>query len=185
MASAHACDHCHVEFPVGMLTYRQREKPLYLCPVCDRMLMVRERAEDKAKAKEQAQAEAAEKANAADDRKLMRLATRQRINAVHISELNEMIMRRFGSVEQFVDFYYEQTMQAATLNPGGKVALDACHKIVQIVIASTAHRQSAPDVENLSDEDLEREAVALLNEAALRKRLQGPTVEENSDGSDG
>lgn len=87
---------------------------------------------------------------------------RKPIDAPHISEMVEQVLHKFGGVEAFATFYYDQMMKAAVRTPGSKTVLDACKAVTQMVNNSTKHRHTAPDVSLLSDEDLEREARQLV-----------------------
>lgn len=119
-----------------------------------RRLRAKQRSEE-----EQSEQEARERRQALSA--IVGLFGRQRIEAPHISELNESLIKRFGGLDQFATFYYEQIMAAAAQHPGGRSVLSACAQIARIMTASTQHRQSAPDVQLLTDEDLERELMAL------------------------
>lgn len=80
-----------------------------------------------------------------------------RIDAPHISQVCEQMARRFHGVENFTVFWKNQIDVAAMDHPGGKLVLDSCYAFVKLVSLSTEHRQTAPDVCDMSDEDLERE----------------------------
>jgi hypothetical protein len=98
------------------------------------------------------------------------------INAPHISEALESLMLRFGGVNGFTKFYYEQVQAAALDEPGSKKVLDACKAITNMIEASTIHRASAPDVASLTDEQLKAEKALILlqmvSEDASNETLQ-------------
>lgn len=162
------CADCGIFLPMVQMCSRldtQTNVVVYRCPQCGnatdhreterkRRLRAKERAEDA-----RSEQEVAERRQALSA--IIGALGRQRIEAPHISELNESLIKRFGGLEQFATFYYEQIMAAAAQHPGGRSVLSACAQIARIMTASTQHRQSAPDVQLLSDQDLERELLAL------------------------
>lgn len=87
---------------------------------------------------------------------------RKPIDAPHISEMVEQVMTCFGGTQAFAEFYHDQIIKASVRAPGSKTVLDGCKAIAQMVSQSTKHRHTAPDVSMLTDEDLEREAKALV-----------------------
>ncbi len=87
---------------------------------------------------------------------------RQKIESPHISQACEALIQKFGGLEGFTRFYYGQITRAAEENPGSRQVLEACKSVVALIAASTEHRKSAPDVVDLSDDDLEREKAKLI-----------------------
>ena len=85
------------------------------------------------------------------------IVQKPKIDAPHISELCEEMMHCFGGLQNFARLYHGQIMEAATRSPGGKLVLDALKAMTKLIETSTEHRKSAPDMENLSDEDIARE----------------------------
>jgi hypothetical protein len=94
--------------------------------------------------------------------------SRQKIESPHISEACEALVKKFGGLEGFANFYYAQITTAATDNPGGRQVLEACKTVLNLISASTEHRKSAPDVVNLSNDDLEREKASLILKLVVR-----------------
>jgi hypothetical protein len=144
--------------------------PAYRCPPCHAKA---ERAAEERRVRRKRQ-----DIEAADKKKRSigffdRLA-KKKLDAAHISELCEEIVGEFGGLHQFARFFVAQTMAAAARNPGGKVALDACAKVISIIVASTEHRKSAPDVENLTDEDIEKEVRSIIGIGFARPMLPAP-----------
>jgi hypothetical protein len=95
----------------------------------------------------------------------------------HVSELNEdMIINMFGGLSGYTKFWFQQLMISAVRKPGCKDVLDNCGRIANLIIASTAHRQTAPDIAELSDEELVQEVSRLVSShpaigAALKNQL--------------
>lgn len=94
--------------------------------------------------------------------------SRQKIDSPHISQLCESLVAQFGGLQAFTQFYYSQIQAAAAENPGGRQVLEACKTVIGLVNQSTEHRQSAPDVVDMTDEELERERTRLLLELMTR-----------------
>lgn len=84
------------------------------------------------------------------------------IKAPHISELCEEMIEQFGSLKDMAKAWKQQIDAACANRPGGKTALDAFGALSHLVRESTVLRGSAPDVENLSEEDIEREMTELV-----------------------
>lgn len=82
---------------------------------------------------------------------------RKRIEAPHISELCEVMIAKFGGVETFCKDWHEQIQEAIDKAPGSQKVLDAYGRIANLVEASTKMRLTAPDVFDMSDEELEEE----------------------------
>lgn len=118
--------------------------------------------------------------------------SRQKIESPHISQACEALINKFGGLEGFTRFYYGQVMQAAETDPGSRTVLEACKTILNLISASTEHRKSAPDVVDLSDDDLEREKAKLIlglvvkdtsGEALeiIRKIAMGKSIDNGDD----
>ena len=90
--------------------------------------------------------------------------TTKKIDAPHVSELCEGMVQKFGGLNQLCNEWYQQIQYACQNNPGGKLALDGFSAMAKLIAASTEHRQSAPDIENLSEEDIDRELKALAEQ---------------------
>ena len=115
------------------------------CPECRE-----EKGELKAAEKHDAQMQQAvkEKIAALTDRKL---------DAPHITEVCEEMFKRFGGLEGFCTEWKNQIdICISGERAGTKTALDAFKQIMVLVIKSTEMRGSAPDMADLSDEDLFR-----------------------------
>ncbi len=86
------------------------------------------------------------------------------ITASTITDLNNALIGKYGSLEKFADFYYKQIQTAATNHPGSKTVLDACVAITKIIVASTAYQASLPPLAGLTDKELAEEINRLVME---------------------
>jgi len=129
--------------------------PYYLCFVCEAKSFSERQRKEVALKIEEGVNKAVEKTT----KELVR-----KINAAHISELNEDLMELFGGHKEFARFYFNEMMKAAAAERqgGNKRALDACATVIRLVTESTKHRQSAPDVEELDDHQIEVEVRKIL-----------------------
>lgn len=89
------------------------------------------------------------------------------VNAPHITELSHEVFGAIGGVKRFagdLKRLYEDTMRGIPLKP----KMDMARMLVKLSEASTEHRPSAPDMKELSDEELaavvKEELAAVLNE---------------------
>jgi ribosomal protein L40E len=85
-----------------------------------------------------------------------------RINSPHVSELAEGLITQFGGLAQFCKEWHYHITVAMKDKPGSKTVLDAFKIVANVVNSSTKHRQSAPDMEELSDAELEAAVKALM-----------------------
>ena len=89
--------------------------------------------------------------------KAIRKPRQKRIEAPHISEICEGMLGLFGGVEGFCKKYHGQITEAIARQPGSRQVLESFARITSLVEASTRMRMTAPDVFDMSDEELERE----------------------------
>ncbi len=117
-------------------------------------------------AKLAAQQEEAEKA----ERFRQLVSSVAKVSAPTITDLNNALMKKFGSLDAFADFYHEQMMAAATTTSGKGSAkvLNACSSISKIVVASTAYQASLSPVAQLTDAELADEYKRELMEVVRR-----------------
>lgn len=97
------------------------------------------------------------------------------IEAPHISELCEQMVGSFGGLRPFTMFWKNQIDLAAVTKPGSKTVLDSCYAIAKLITLSTEHRQTAPDMGDISDEDLARVVAQLAHRTELVEHV--PTRE--------
>lgn len=77
----------------------------------------------------------------------------------HVSELCAALVKEFGGLEAVAKQFY-QTIIAAP--PGSKIALDGFKALTNLVLYSTQHRSTAPDVVAMSDMEIKQEKMSLL-----------------------
>ena len=74
-----------------------------------------------------------------------------------VAELINLMVRRFGGLERFVDKWKWEIDRTSELRPGSKRVLDAYQAIVHTTrLHSEATRKSSIDFSGLDDEELER-----------------------------
>lgn len=83
--------------------------------------------------------------------------TSKKIEVPHTSELAAAIVGLHGGVGGVADFIYTQGKTAADERPGSRLSLEYCKMLTGLVVKSTEQRQTAPDVANLPDEEIERQ----------------------------
>jgi hypothetical protein len=95
----------------------------------------------------------------------------RRLEAPHVSEIADEMLRRFGSVERFtLDWKRQLDRAAADPKTNLKTVLDGYKSMFMIFAESTKYRSTAPDVSGLSDEEIANE----LRQAALAAVRENP-----------
>lgn len=87
-----------------------------------------------------------------------------RIDVPHISELTAQMIKRFGGLEQMTVEWKTCIDAAMRANPGSKTVLDQFYALAKLVLMSTEHRQSAPDLAGVTEAELESEMRVLMQE---------------------
>ncbi len=96
------------------------------------------------------------------------------IESPHITEINAEMHRLFGGAKGFCQMWYDQ-IQLAMVNKGGtKLVLEQFKEIARLTKSATEHRDSAPDVARLTDEELGKELLNLVKAAMIPPALEGP-----------
>ncbi|MFA7177011.1 MAG: hypothetical protein WC114_07180 [Smithellaceae bacterium] len=98
--------------------------------------------------------------------------TGKKIDAPHISEYVATLVKKLGGLEAMADLHVEQLKAAIEDTPGSARVLDHFKAIVNMINASTEHRQSAPDVEGLTEDEIIAEFKVLSMEAMTEDRDQ-------------
>lgn len=80
-----------------------------------------------------------------------------KIEVPHTSELAEAISRKIGGSDAFADLFVENMQQACASEPGGKTALGYMRTFTELIVRSTDQRETAPDVNVLTEDELEGE----------------------------
>lgn len=110
------------------------------------------------------------------------------VNAPHITEFLDVLIRKIGGTEQFADRYLDNLHAAETAKKGSPLVMKAYEHITKLILYSTQYRSTAPDVAELNDNELAerlRGAVeAMLDEDQARNILKVYRDEIASDESD-
>lgn len=77
-----------------------------------------------------------------------------KIDAPHISEYVATLVQQLGGLQQMAETHARQIEIAIEDEPGSRKVLDHFKTLANLITASTEHRQSAPDVEGLTDEEI-------------------------------
>ena len=97
--------------------------------------------------------------------------TRNAINVPHTSELAAAVMKRFGGIEKFADKYFEVVDAILEKDPSTRLALSAVDGVAKMIRDSTVMRETAPDVNNLSDEELELEFQRMIEQKLESQKI--------------
>lgn len=94
--------------------------------------------------------------------RLARQATSAKIDVMHISELGALLTKDLGGPEEATKAWADSIKITAELNPEkGARLYEAWARIIKW---STENRQTAPDVANMTDDDLKRELDRAIRE---------------------
>ncbi len=97
-------------------------------------------------------------------KQLVAEARGEHINSPHITEINAGMFKRAGGVDKFCEMWWDHIKLAMVDRPGSKNVLDQFVNIARLAKAATEHRDSAPDVASLTDEELGREMLKLAQQ---------------------
>lgn len=97
------------------------------------------------------------------------------IKAPHVSELWAEMVGEWGGLTKFVREYKAQVDAAIVKGAGTKTVLDAFKSITQLSVHSSNLRGTAPDMANLTDEDIENQ----LRVMTMRVLKQTPKMLED------
>ena len=84
------------------------------------------------------------------------------VEAPHVAEYCAKLIEKFGSLDKIVDMHHSVLTALVRDNPGSKTAIDAMNGLVRLMELSTKYRDSAPDIEDLDDKDIEEELSRLM-----------------------
>ncbi len=96
----------------------------------------------------------------------------RKIDAPHISEYVATLVKKLGGLDAMAELHVKQLKAAIEDTPGSARVLDHFKAIANMINASTEHRQSAPDVEGLTEEEIIAEVKVLSMEAMTADRDQ-------------
>ena len=119
-------------------------------------------------------------------RQVMSSLTRNAIDVPHTSELAAAVMKRFGGIEKFADKYFAVVDAILERDPSTRLALSAVDGVAKMIRDSTVMRETAPDVKNLSDEELETEFQRMIEQKLMSGdivlELQSENAQKASSG---
>ena len=84
------------------------------------------------------------------------------VEAPHVAEYTQKLIEKFGSLDKIVDMHHTVVTSLVRENPGSKTAIDAVNGLVKLMELSTKYRDSAPDVDDLDDNEIEEELSKLM-----------------------
>lgn len=104
----------------------------------------------------------------------------KKLNVPHVSEVGASILDQFGTLEEFCRRWAEQVELAPD---GSKTKLDGYRAFYQIFHDSTLNRETAPDVADMTPEQMEQELRGLMAQFAAEAGFKVYT--EDEAGSEG
>ena len=84
------------------------------------------------------------------------------VDAPHVAEYCAKLIEKFGSLDKIVDMHHKVLTSLVDDNPGSKTSIDAMNGLVRLMELSTKYRDSAPDIEDLDDKEIEEELSRLM-----------------------
>lgn len=84
------------------------------------------------------------------------------VEAPHVAEYCAKLIESFGSLDKIVEMHHTVLDSLVKDNPGSKTAIDAMNGLVRLMELSTKYRDSAPDIEDLDDTEIEEELSKLM-----------------------
>lgn len=84
------------------------------------------------------------------------------VEAPHVAEYCAKLIEKFGSLDEIVTMHHSVLTSLVRDNPGSKTAIDAMNGLVRLMELSTKYRDSAPDIEDLDDNEIEEELSKLM-----------------------
>lgn len=96
---------------------------------------------------------------------LVQQVRQSKLNAPHISEYLDVVLRKLGGVEVLATMQVDQIEMLLEMRPGSPAAVNSLKDVVKLIVASTQHRDSAPDLAQITDEQLNE---LLVNQITTR-----------------
>ena len=84
------------------------------------------------------------------------------VEAPHVAEYCSTLVEKFGNLDNIVNMHHTVITTLVKDNPGSKTAIDAVNGLVKLMELSTKYRDSAPDVDDLEDREIEEELSRLM-----------------------
>lgn len=85
-----------------------------------------------------------------------------KVEAPHVAEYCSKLIEKFGSLDRIVEMHHTVITSLVNDNPGSKTAIDAVNGLVRLMELSTKYRDSAPDIDDLEDNEIEEELSRLM-----------------------
>jgi hypothetical protein len=138
------CRKCGNLRPVHMFRWKGAAKKYRdtICRKCDNR-----REGEEARARKAAEREAGL-------RGLVQQVRATKLDVPHISEYLEAVLQKLGGVQVLASMHVDQIEMLLELRPGSAGAVKALTDISKLILASTEHRQSAPDLAQITDDQL-------------------------------
>lgn len=119
-------------------------------------------------------------------KQLVRGQTVEHIEVPHTSELASLVVENLGGAAGFARMISDSTKAAYDLNPAGKQAYEWAKLSVNLVIRSTEQRETAPDVAQMNEEELNTELTSMIaklldNNPDLLEEVAQARLEDDSE----
>lgn len=98
-----------------------------------------------------------------------------KIDAPHISEYVATLVKKLGGIDVLAQTQVDQIEMLLELKPGSTAAVNAIERVVKLIVASTENRDSAPDLAQITDEQLNE---LLLNQVTMRLAANANFLED-------
>ncbi len=109
--------------------------------------------------------------------------TRKAIDVPHISEVAGAVLSKLGGATGFADKFVNTVNGILEENPNSRLALTALTEVSKLVRESTVMRETAPDVRNISDKDLEDELTRFMQAKLADGSVQLAVSEQQDNGA--
>jgi len=100
-----------------------------------------------------------------------------KINVPHISELAAEMVHQLGGLEEFCQLWKYHIYACLERNPASNTLASNLKALSNMILQSTQERMTAPDVQTLTDEELEKELQTLMG-ASTRIMAESDPEEE-------
>jgi len=105
-----------------------------------------------------------------------------KLESPHVTELVDEMIRQFGGLVSFCKEWKYNIDRAVERQPGSKPVLDAYAGLSKLIVDSTAHRNTAPDVASCTDDEIVQELMDMAMQAQIKALNNGPGIEPLLDG---
>lgn len=93
-----------------------------------------------------------------------------KIEAPHVTEVLALLLKQFdGGVLGWIQQYYDDLQTTRSKYPGSAAVMRAHESITKLIKWSTEHRESAPDVHGMTDEQIKDELASVM----LQRLMEG------------